>query len=279
MPELEILRCPTRTCSRHNQLGENMMEKSDLLPFVFEALRQEPKTSPVEIHSRVAGMVSNQDRPHNELLVREIIWELLVQGVLAPGMNHANLDPPWIHVTEYGQQCLEAGDILPHDPDGYLERLQQQIETALDDTVLTYLRESLLTFLAGRYLAATVMLGVASERCVDLLIESYLSAVTDQNKKTKFEKKIKGAGRSVKRRFDALRDDLLTLTASLPSKLADALDIQLSGIFTLIRYSRNEAGHPTGRAIDRGLAYANLLLFPQYCTIDLRIFIGENVLV
>jgi hypothetical protein len=240
-----------------------MMEKSDLLPLVFEALRQEPETSPNGIHSRVADMVPNYDFRHNQLLVREIIWELLVQGILAPGLNHANLDPPWIHVTEYGHQCLEAGDILPHDPDGYLERLQQQIEETLDDTVLMYLRESLLTFLAGRYLAATVMLGVASEKCIDLLIESYLNAVADQNKKTKFERKMKEAGRSVKRRFDALRDDLLT--ASLPPKLADALDIQLSGIFTLIRYSRNEAGHPTGRVIDRDVVYGNLLLFPQYC--------------
>jgi hypothetical protein len=158
---------------------------------------------------------------------------------------------------------VDANAILPHAPDRYLEKLQQRVGQTLDDIVLTYVRESLLTFLAGRHLAATVMLGVASERCVDLLVKAYLSAIADANRKAAFERKVKRAGRSVKRRFDALRKELLALT--LPAELGDALDIQLSGIFTLIRYSRNDAGHPTGRTVDRDVAHGNLLLFPQYC--------------
>ena len=109
------------------------MEKTDLRPLVLEALRQEPDTQFASLHARVADMASNYNRVHDELLVREIIWELLVQGVLAPGLNRTNLEFPWIHVTEYGVQCLEAGAILPHDPDGYLVRLQQQVGTDLDD--------------------------------------------------------------------------------------------------------------------------------------------------
>ena len=128
---------------------------------------------------------------------------------------------------------------------------------------MTYVKESLLTFLAGRYLAATVMLGVASERCVDLLIDSYLNAIANATQRQAVERKVKRAGRSVKRRFDTLRGELIAL--ALPSDLGDALDIQLSGVFTLIRYSRNDAGHPTGQAIDRDVAHGNLLLFPQYC--------------
>jgi hypothetical protein len=129
--------------------------------------------------------------------------------------------------------------------------------------VLTYVQESLSTFLGGHYLASTVMLGVASEQCVDLLSEAYSKAIVNPSLKTAFEKKLKQAGRSVKTRFDNLRDELLKL--DLPGELKDALDIQLSGIFTLIRFSRNDAGHPTGRKVDRDLAHGNLLLFPQYC--------------
>lgn len=238
------------------------MDKADLRPVVLEALRREPAAGFIGVQNRVATLAPAYS-PHDALMLREIIWELLVQGVLAPGLSSANHDFPWIHVTEYGKRSLEAGDILPHDPDGYLGRLQQQVGQPLDGIVLTYVRESLLTFLAGRYLAATVMLGVASERCVDLLIEAYLNAVANASQKAAFEGKVKRAGRSVKRRFDALRDELLGL--ALPAELADALDIQLSGIFTLIRYSRNNAGHPTGQKTDRDVAYGNLLLFPQYC--------------
>ena len=120
-----------------------------------------------------------------------------------------------------------------------------------------------MTFAAGRYFAATVVLGVASERCVDLLIEAYSNALPAGNQREQFQRKVKQAGRSVKRRFDILRDSLLN--TDLPPNLGNALDIQLSGTFTVIRYSRNDAGHPTGLAIDRDTAYGNLLLFPQYC--------------
>ncbi len=153
--------------------------------------------------------------------------------------------------------------ILPHDPDGYLERLKRLIGHPLDDIALSYVREGLLTFLGGHYFSATVMLGVASEQCIDLLIEAYTNAIADTNRKTAFVKKIEQAGRSVKDRFDKLRNELLAL--KLPPTLMDALDIQLSGIFTLIRYSRNDAGHPTGQVVDRDMAHGNLLLFPQYC--------------
>jgi len=117
--------------------------------------------------------------------------------------------------------------------------------------------------LGGHFLAAAAMLSVASERCVDLLITAYADAITDASRKANFEKKVRRAGRSVKRRFDALRNGLLALT--LPSDLQDALDIQLSGIFTLIRYSRNDAGHPTGSPVDRDRAHASFLIFRQYC--------------
>lgn len=206
-----------------------------------------------------------QLRKHFLFLANEVMWQLLVQGVIAPGLDSNNLNFPWFHITEYGKQCLEAGDFVPQDPNGYLAQLERKVGQRLDDIVVTYTRESLLTFLGGHYLSATVMLGVASERCVDLLIESYSDAIIDAGRKTSFNKKIRQTGRSVKRRFDAIREELLQPTLALPAELRDALDIQLSGTFTLIRYSRNEVGHPTGRTIDRDTAHANLLLFPQYC--------------
>lgn len=40
---------------------------------------------------------------------------------------------------------------------------------------------------------------------------------------------------------------------------------ELMGNFHIIRVTRNEAGHPTGREISREEAFNLLLLFPQYC--------------
>jgi hypothetical protein len=237
------------------------MQKDDLRPHVFYALRSQPRSQFGSVEDFVRSRTSSYQH-QDGFKIREILWELLVQGILAPGMDASNLDFPWIHVTEYGSRCLEAGEMLPHDPTGYIARLQQRVGQPLDDVVLMYIREGLLTFLAGHYLSATVMLGVASEQCIDLLIEALTNAIGDTGRKAAFESNIKKAGRSIKRRFDTLRAELLLL--NLPSELKDSLDIQLSATFTLIRYSRNDTGHPTGRTIDRDEAHANLLLIPQY---------------
>jgi hypothetical protein len=238
------------------------MEKAQLRPLVFDVLRHEPETQFNSVEIGVRNLVPNHQF-YDSLKLHDILWELLIQGILAPGLNNSNLNLPFIHVTEYGMKCIEANTILPHDPDGYLERLERLIGQPLDDTVLSYVREGLLTFLGGHYFSATVMLGVASEQSIDLLIEAYTNAIADTHQKATFVKKVEQAGRSVKNRFDRLRNELLAL--KLPPTLMDALDIQLSGIFTLIRYSRNDAGHPTGQVVDRDMAHGNLLLFPQYC--------------
>jgi hypothetical protein len=238
------------------------MEKTDLRPFVIDVLRREPETQYVHVEHEIRR-IAPEYKSADELKLYDIFWELLIQGILAPGFNSSNVNLPFIHVTEYGMKCIEANSILPHDPDGYMKRLEDIVEHTMDNTVLTYVREGLFTFLSGYYLAATVMLGVASEQCIDLLINAYANAISNVSQKSAFEKKINQAGRNVKKRFDIIRIELLIL--NLPGDLKDALDIQLSGIFTLIRYSRNDAGHPTGRMIDRDMAHGNLLLFPHYC--------------
>lgn len=238
------------------------MEKDRLRPLVLDVLRRESDTQFTSVEHEIRR-IARDYQSFDALKLHEIFWELLIQGILAPGIDSSNLKLPFIHVTEYGKRCIEANSVLPHDPDGYLKRFKTLIGQSLDDTVLMYVQEGLSTFLGGYYLAATVMLGVASEQCVDLLIEAYGNAIANSSQKVPFEKKMNQAGRSVKNRFDNLRNELLVLP--LPSSLRDALDIQLSGIFTLIRYSRNDAGHPTGRIVDRDMAHANFLLFPSYC--------------
>ena len=239
------------------------LEKAELRPYVFQALKKHGSSQYGNICHHVGEACSEFVAPRDGGRVVEIIWELLVQGILAPGSGGCTVQSAsFFHVTEYGRQCLEQGEVLPHDPDGYMKRLRERVGQDLDDVVATYVRESLLTFAARRHLAAAVMLGVASERCVDLLAQA-VGAHLQSDEAAKFNQRIRKSGRSVKQRFDVLRERLLAL--ELPPSLLDALDIHLSGIFTLIRYTRNEAGHPSGRDVDRETAKANLELFPGYC--------------
>jgi hypothetical protein len=69
----------------------------------------------------------------------------------------------------------------------------------------------------------------------------------------------------IKRQFDEFRRMLDSeLRVRLPHELADGLDVELNAIFDFIRNQRNDAGHPTGKTIERERAYANLVVFPVY---------------
>jgi len=229
---------------------------------VLKALRREGQTHLHAIDHEIRRLAPEYQR-QDILKLQEILWELLLQGVLAPGKNSLNLNLPFVHVTEYGARCLEEDALVLHDPDGYLEQLKQHVGDPLDEVVRESVRESLLAFLAGRFVAAAAMLGMAAERCLDLVIAAYLEAAADPSRKQAFEAALNDAVGGVKDRFDIVRKELVVL--SLPKELRDGLDPLWSGLSGLVRYTRDNAGHPVVRAVDRGTAHGNLLLFPQYC--------------
>ena len=238
------------------------MNKAELRPFVFEALRRNAQTHFNALESDIKRLTPDYDRG-DALKLQELLWELLQQGVLAPGKNSLNLHLPFFHVTAYGVRCLEEETLLLHDPDDYLRRFEQAVEGPNDEIVSNYLRESVLCFLTGRYFAAMALLGTASERCADLLTEAYLSSLTDARKKTAFKRKARLSGRRLKPRLEALKQNLLRV--SLPAGLSENLDLLLDGFYALIHYTRDASGDPLVFSPDRETTRAHLLLFPQYC--------------
>ncbi len=54
-------------------------------------------------------------------LATEIMWELIVQGVIVPGTGGQIGQLPFFRISDYGRKVLEAGFILPHDPEGIRE--------------------------------------------------------------------------------------------------------------------------------------------------------------
>ena len=64
-------------------------------------------------------------------LANEVMWQLVMQGVVTPGMNASNPTLPFFRVTDYGQKVLEAERFVPHDPAGYLEELRNVATTYL----------------------------------------------------------------------------------------------------------------------------------------------------
>ena len=196
-------------------------------------------------------------------LLNEVIWNLIIQGILVPGFDDSNPAWPFLRLTEYGKRCVDEDRILPHDPDGYLREFHKAVPAA-DSSVVEYLQESLQCYIHGLNKAAAVMLGAASEQSVLLLIESCGESIGDAGEKRRFKSDIEKA-QSIYRKFAAFDKHLVRVKDSLPIPLKENLDSQLRGVFDLIRSSRNDAGHPArGSQVDRDAVYSHLRLFISY---------------
>lgn len=200
-------------------------------------------------------------------LAKQVFHELYLERIIVSGshkMNSLNalMEWPWYEVTEYGRRVLNNPEYEPHDQTGYLDRLRQEMP-AIDADIVRYLDESLQCFKLGTLLAAAVMLGCAAEKAMLLLIDAYGSAIQDATKQKSFDKDVQT--RMISRKYQALWKRLEPSISDLPADLRDDLHTVLDRVFDLIRTTRNEAGHPTGKSVDRDAMRANLLLFPSYC--------------
>ena len=195
-------------------------------------------------------------------LIRDVFWEFIIQGIIAPGTT-IGTNLPHFHITEYGKKVLDAGEFLPHDPTGYLERFRKEVG-APDPTVESYLAESLNCFTRGSHIASVVMLGVASERAFLLLCQSLASALSDPNEKSAFEGILKI--NAIKPKEDWVLNKIQTLQRVSPRPFPDNVNVMLTVIFDFIRVQRNRLGHPQENPpkTSREDAYVNLRVFPGY---------------
>jgi hypothetical protein len=196
-------------------------------------------------------------------LINEVIWSLIVQGVLVPGLNDANLNWPFLRLSTYGKRCIAEDRILPHDPDEFLRDFHKAVPNA-DQSVSEYLEEALQCYIHGLNRASAVMLGAASEQAVLLLIDSCKDSISDQKEKERFESELSDA-RTIYRKYAVFRKRMDTLKkAARDLGFTENLD-SLTGIFDLIRNTRNDAGHPArGNDVDRDAIYSHLRLFIPY---------------
>jgi hypothetical protein len=128
----------------------------------------------------------------------------------------------------------------------------------VDDVAVRYVEEALRAFNARCYLATSVMLGVASERVVNLL--GHVLADNLGARASKLSKLLASPTSRVAAQFDEARKLLAQMEP--PSGLSDTLT--LDAVADLLRISRNEAGHPTAATIDEDTAYTHLQMAARY---------------
>ena len=235
------------------------MDKQTLRPVVFEILKKTPQTHFHAIENDVRKLVDSYDRG-DVLTLQEILWELLVQGVLAPGKNSLNLNLPFVHLTDYGAQCLEDGRILAHDPDAYIERLTGQVGLDIDGFVVQTTREALVVFASGSWTASVILLARVTEFLFDHLARLLLSTPSHQGDDIE---RLDAARRFSRSQAEAVIHILLH--RNLPSELISSLEPQLNGLLALLQYSRHQDGAPRAPQPSRDQVLGFLLLLPEQC--------------
>jgi hypothetical protein len=272
------------------------MQLEEARGFLFRALRQDGWNQFGQLLSSVGLLVASARSTSIDLLraqsygagnqfltdqerslMMEVVWSLIIQGILIPGLNDSNQGWPFLRLTEYGTKCIREDRILPHDPDGFLRDFHREVQNA-DATVVEYLTESLQCYIHGLHRSSAVMLGGASEQAILLLIESCGNSIADQSARNTFNSKVAKAT-SIFRKFEVFEQRFSGLKQRMPRELIDNVDSLLRGVFDLIRGSRNDAGHPAiGSSVGRDAVYSHLRLFTPYCRRigDLIAWFGAN---
>jgi len=234
----------------------------------FDWLRSDPSAEQLNkngtAYERFVEYVNNNRQPQVLAFhVTEVFWQLLVEGIVAPGMNSSNLDLPWFHVTEYGKKVLEAEAGHPHDEVGYLARVRARVPQP-DLTVLAYLSEAVTAFRHGTPVASTVMLGIAAERVFLLTCESLLAALLDLNERAAFGSLLQRF--PMKSKLDWVHAKLVDLQNLRVPGLPDNATLMVTAIYDFLRTQRNDLGHPREKPpiVDREEAFVNLQIFPRY---------------
>ena len=174
-------------------------------------------------------------------LAEEIFWRLVVEGIVAPGMDSMNPNLPFFHVTDYGRLVLQSPEPQPYDPAGYLSQLAERVHT-LDATVKSYLAESLETFRKGNHVASMVMLGIAAERVFLLLCESLKQALANASEQSAFTRLLDRF--AMKPKIDWVHNKVQQIQKSNLTGFPDNATIMTVAIYDLMRGQRNELGHP-----------------------------------
>ena len=191
-------------------------------------------------------------------LARDVFWDLFRQGHITLGSDNHNPNWPWFRLSHFGATALKGADPYKFtDTESYLEMVRAQVST-LDATTELYLSEAMRAFYANCLLSSAVLLGVAAEtrflRMIDAAVRSpsfgpIFKPVEDERpllrKITKFQ-------------------NLVAANRKTLGAAAEDLDVNLNAIQSVIRISRNDAGHALGRPADRAQTYVLLQLFAPF---------------
>ena len=192
-------------------------------------------------------------------LVRDVFWDLFRQGFITLGLNNSNPNWPFFRLSHFGKNTLATSRPFRfHDSSSYVKLVSDNVPDILARTI-DYLEEAVSTFYSGSLLASSVMLGVAAEleflRVVDLAAE--LEVTRKDFTKVQDEKFVRG-------KLLKFILEIKKIEKLLDRDVVEDLETNFAAIQSILRISRNEAGHPSSARPTRENTYVNLQLFVPF---------------
>jgi hypothetical protein len=203
------------------------------------------------------------------------IWSLVVRGLAYIDISQPSPDNWRLILTESGSEVLGDEEANPDDPSGYLRSLYEEIPH-MSDVSRLYIEDAVNAYYHRCYLASTVMLGVAAEAVFLDLAKSFVAWKGTPTEK--LEKLLSNPKASYVQKFDEFRKRLEPEKTHLPAELGDGLDLYMHAVLDLLRVSRNDAGHPTGREVGRDDCFTSLRVFARLAKrmYSLKDWLGRN---
>jgi hypothetical protein len=197
--------------------------------------------------------------PDLEMAVLTQWDDLFRTGLLAWGLNLANPNPPFFHLTERGRKALASITRDPSNPAGYIRHLDS-LGATIDPIAMSYLSEGLDCYVDGLFKASAVMVGCAAESVILSLRDTTVAKLTSLGKPAPSnlnDWKIKAVS-------DALRAFFDRYSGSFDRKLREPFEAYWAAFAQQIRAVRNDAGHPISvDPVTPDTVHASLLIFPE----------------
>jgi len=213
------------------------------------------------------------DQNLSNIQVAELVWSLISQGLVFVDFNNRSAANWRLNATERGCFSLQDQATNPDDSSNYIKNIREI--TSNDDNLMVYADEALHAYRAQCYLSTIVMLGVASESAFYQLGDAFLNWLPEGNEKENFSKILQNNKLRYIQKFTEFRKRLGAHIRDIDEELTDNLTLTLDAVLELLRINRNEAGHPTGKIVNRPDAFVMLQIFPHYLKrlFQLKIFL------
>ena len=202
--------------------------------------------------------------------MQEAVWSLVARRLAYIAMNETWSGDWKLMLTAKGHAVAEGTQVNPDDPSNYMKRLLEVAPTTTN-TVRLYLEESLHAFVEECYLSSAVMLGVAAEAATLETADAF--TVWAGPSAEKLRAHLDNPKTCYVAQLEEFQKRLAAAKPNIPTGLSDSLDLYVNSLLQLIRLTRNEAGHPTSRRLDRDACFNNLIV---YASVHKRLNLLKN---